>query len=127
MADVFMDLAEAAGGYDKIKPAELYPELIKRKGGFIKQIQTYGLESLRNSNIGKEVDRRCKTDLLWLAGFWTWETNPVGAGQPISENKVTESEYKIVCDFFVQKDPGRSIPQQDTIKTRQLLWPRGGL
>ena len=39
--------------------------------------------------------------------------------------KLTSRVHQPICDFFVQKDDSRTFNQQDSIKNRLLLFPRG--
>lgn len=57
--------------------------------------------------------RRAQTDLFWLA------KNVLGYKEMI------ERVHKPICDLFVQKDPNKPIAEQDEIKLRLLLFPRG--
>jgi|GEM_PF-2432920 len=36
-----------------------------------------------------------------------------------------ESPHRLICDFFVHKNPDKSIAAQDTMKNRLLMMPRG--
>lgn len=56
---------------------------------------------------------RARTDLFWLAK------------EVLGYPDLVERVHKPVCDFFVHKDCTKSIGEQDTIKERQLLDPRG--
>lgn len=38
---------------------------------------------------------------------------------------VGQSPHRQICSFFVQKNPHKSLPSQDTIKKRLLMYPRG--
>lgn len=37
---------------------------------------------------------------------------------------LVESTHRPVCDFFIKKNPNKSIAEQDTVKERLLLYPR---
>ena len=88
-----------------------------------------GSDHIPNSRVGKEVRRRCQTDLFWMARYFTWETNPFSENgtKPLSENKIEEDPYSIFADFFVKKDPTKTIAEQSEVKTSLLLWPRSGM
>lgn len=60
----------------------------------------------------KELRRRGRTDLFWLS------TKVLGYD-------FVERVHGPVCDLFVHKDPKKPFAQQDTIKQRLLLDPRG--
>jgi len=104
----------------------LYDSLLASREDLANRLRGLGTEAILQMPVVQEVRRRCKSDLFWMARYFTWETNPVGADRPVSENLITEEEYRIVCDFFVRKDDRKTITEQDTIKNRLLLWPRGG-
>ena len=55
---------------------------------------------------------RCQTDLYFLA-------------KHVLGKDLVESVHLPVTQFFVQKDPRKTIAQQDTVKERLLLYPRG--
>src|SRR5271154_7582785 len=50
---------------------------------------TAELEKFKQHPFIASVRSRCKKDLVWLTCFWSWETNPEGEGQSISENRIT--------------------------------------
>ena len=77
----------------------------------------------------KEVRRRCMTDLFWMMRYFCWETNPYSENgtRPISDNKIEDDPHAIFCDLFIKKDPTKTIAEQSEVKTRLLLWPRGGM
>jgi len=104
----------------------LYEFITAYREDLVNRLRGLGTEEFLKMPIVQEARRRCKQDLFWMCRYFTWETNPVGSDAPVSENLITEAEYKIICDFFVKKDDSRSIRDQDTIKNRLLLWPRGG-
>ncbi len=87
-----------------------------------------GVDRVPKSNLGLEVRRRCKTYLMWLAGFFLWRSNPISENgyKPFSENIFVEEFYRPFVNLFVKKDPTKPINRQSDIKTRLLLWPRGG-
>jgi hypothetical protein len=86
-----------------------------------------GVDRIPKSDLGKEVIRRCKTDLFWMARYFTWKTNPARIGEGVEQNLIDEAHYRVVCDLFVKKDPSKSLPDQSIHKTRLLLWPRSGM
>ena len=85
------------------------------------------LEKFKESKFVASVRKRCKSDLGWLACWWTWETNPEGEGRPISDNRVTEESHGPIINLFVKKDDTKKLRDQDTRKLRLLLWPRNGM
>jgi len=54
----------------------------------------------------------CRTNLLFL-------------GREIFDKAFTFFTHAAICNLFVQKDPGKEIHEQDDIKERLLLYPRG--
>lgn len=58
-----------------------------------------------------ELRHRAQTDLFFL-------------GKNVLGYDLVERVHKPVCDFFVHKDPRRSIAEQDNVKERLLLDPR---
>lgn len=61
----------------------------------------------------REIKLRAQTELFFLAH------------EILGYEDVTEYTHRQVADFFVHKDPSKSIKEQDTIKDRWLLLPRG--
>lgn len=61
----------------------------------------------------KALRYRAKTDLYFLAK------------DILGYEDLNERVHRPVCAFFVQKKPGLSIAEQDTVKERLLLDPRG--
>jgi predicted phage terminase large subunit-like protein len=60
----------------------------------------------------QRVRYRCQTDLFFLA-------------KEILGKDLTERTHRPVIDWFVKKDPSKTIAQQSRIKERLLLYPRG--
>lgn len=128
MALTFNDLAQQSGGASGIPNDDLYQYLQENRINLTNEAKL-GIDRIPASPLGREVRRRSKQDLFWLARYFTWETNPASDGglKPISENLIDEEHYRVVCDLFVKKDDIKSILKQDAVKTRLLLWPRGGM
>lgn len=84
------------------------------------------LEEFKKHPFIASVRKRCKSDLVWLAVYFCWETNPFSNGQDISENRITEKSHAPILDFFVKKDDTKKLKDQDVHKIRLLLWPRNG-
>jgi hypothetical protein len=126
-SDRFDELYTQYGGYEKIPNKVLYSFLLEVKNNLI-NLSKLGADVVPASSLGKEVRRRCETDLFWMARYFTWETNPHSekGTKSLSENLITEEYYKIVCDLFVKKDKSKPLNQQSPVKTRLLLWPRSG-
>lgn len=82
---------------------------------------------LKDQIWAKETIRRCEQDLMWLAGWFLHETNPETAGNPISANLIRPENHAPFLDFFVKKDKSRPISEQDEIKNRLILYPRGSM
>lgn len=123
----FPELCLKYGSAASIPDAELYEFINSPEArASILNARSMTLEHMRRLPLVGEVRRRCKADLFWMARYFTWETNPHSAGRPVSENIIDEEHYRVVCDLFVKKDDSKPIIEQDTRKSRLLLWPRGG-
>jgi hypothetical protein len=63
-----------------------------------------------------------------LAKYFLWDALSAsdGGSKPISENIFLDPVYDIFSELFVKKDPNVSIQDLSPVKTRLLLWPRGG-
>jgi phage terminase large subunit-like protein len=124
----FEELSEQHGGERQIPNDVLYGYLDTYRGDLINEAKL-GVDRIPQSRLGKEVRRRSKQDLMWLAGYFTWETNPHQEGwKPISHNMILEKTHAVICrDFFIQKDDAKSVKEQSSIKFRTILWSRGGL
>lgn len=76
-------------------------------------------EEIDLARIGKDEEYEshlrhlCQTDLFFLAKY------------VLGYRDVTEKTHKEVAAFFVQKNPDLSLKEQDSIKRRLLLLPRG--
>lgn len=126
-----MRFSEFAANYESpeaIPHDDLYKFLMDHQEDLIAASQL-GIDHIPLSDLGIEVRRRSKRDLFWLARYMTWCTNPASDGgtKDISENRIDEEYYRIVCDLFIQKDDTKSITEQSDVKTRMLLWPRSGM
>lgn len=128
MSDTPESLEKEFGSLRAVPHDRLYDLLTENRQAYAELVQQNGTELLRQSPIGQEVIRRCEQDLLWLAGWFCWETNPEGAGSSQKNNAIVENTHGRLCRFFVQKDKSKPMRDQDKdIKTRELLWPRGGM
>lgn len=123
----FDELSASFGGARSIPNDLLYGWLDASRGDLI-NVAKMGVDKIPGSAMGKEVRRRCKQDLLFLAGYFLWETNPFSEGwKPIAESRITETSHGVMCrEFFVQKDDARPVLEQSPVKKRMVLWPRGG-
>ena len=126
-SDRFDTLHDQYGGYDQIPHEVLYDFLQEIKTDLI-NLAKLGTDTIPKSALGREVRRRTETDLFWMARYFCWQSNPHSENgtKPLSENLITEEDYKIVCDFFVKKDKTKPLNKQSTVKTHLLLWPRSG-
>jgi len=128
MSDTASSLTKEFGSLREVPHQRLYDLLLAERESYAEYIQNNGSEAFLRSPIGLEVVRRCEQDLLWLVGYFLWETNPEGAGQPHANNLIVEETHGRICRFFVQKDKNKALADQDKdLKTRGLLWPRGGM
>lgn len=128
----FSELVETQGGGDPkaIPNAVLYGWLSANQDNLVNEARL-GVDRIPSSLLGKEVCRRAKQDLLFLSQYLLWETNPFSEGGdiPISESRITEASHGLICkEFFVRKDDSKRLLDQDPrVKTRIILWPRGGM
>lgn len=123
----FTDLVLQYGSAPEIPNDVLYDYLETNREDILNECRL-GVERVPKSNLGKEVRRRCQTDLMWLAGFFLWRSNPISENgfKPFSENIFTEEFYSPFVKLFVKKNPDKPLNKQSDVKTRVLLWPRGG-
>ena len=119
-------LYDQYGGYAKIPNGVLYSLLLEGREDLINMAKL-GSDHIPSSNLGKEVRRRCQTDLMWLAQYFTWCTNPASdnGARPFEDNIFNEEDYGSFTKLFVQKDPTKPLNQQSEVKTRLLLYSRG--
>jgi hypothetical protein len=75
---------------------------------------TINLARIREDQAYKnELRLRAQTDLFWLAY------------ELLRYDKLTEANHRAVANHYVQKDPRKPLADQDTIKARLHLDPRG--
>ena len=98
----------------------------KEQKEFLFKAAAEKLEEFKKHPFTTSVRKRSKSDLPWLACYFTWETNPFSNGQDISENRITEASHGPILNFFVKKDDSKKFKDQDARKIRLLLWPRNG-
>jgi len=122
----FVDLQQQYGAPRDIPHEVLYDLLETNRGDLIDAARDNHTSFLA-SDLAVEVCRRSRTDLYWMSRWFTWPTNPEGAGKPISENLVTWEEYGPLLSTYIVKDDSKTIAEQSEIKNRMILWPRGGL
>ncbi len=125
--DRFGDLSKEFGGNSLIPNDRLYSYLLEIREDLL-NVAKLGLAHIPESELGREVRRRCKTDLMWMARYFTWMSNPASDNglRPFEENIFDEEFYGPFTKLFVQKNPDLPLNQQSDVKTRLLLWPRGG-
>lgn len=125
--DRFDELQEQHGGKELIPDEVLYNFLIEVKEDLINMMKL-GLDHVPNSPLGKEVRRRSIADLKWLAKYFLWDAMSVSENGdiPVTENIFLDEQYDVFAELFVKKDPSVPILQASSVKTRVLLWPRGG-
>lgn len=126
MAVTFDNLVHKYEDAWKIPSNELFDYLLLSYEDLINEAKL-GMDRIPNSPLGREVRRRCKQDLFFLARYFTWITNPAFTGIGVENNLIDEAHYKVVCDLFIEKDDRRAIVDQSKFKTRLLLWPRSGM
>jgi hypothetical protein len=123
----FPELVEQFGTPEQIPNENLYFWIMEHYED-LRNEQKLGLDRIPQSALGREVRRRCKVDLMWMARYFTWMSNPISENgvKPFSENIFDERHYGCFTKLFIPKDPEKPINQQSDFKTRMLLWPRGG-
>ena len=75
---------------------------------------------LKDEAYKQRLRRRCQTDLYWLGTVVLVQDD----GAPCYPD-INERTHREVAEFFVHKDPTKSIAAQDRVKQRLLLMPRG--
>jgi hypothetical protein len=125
--DRFDALLEQYGGKELVPNDVLYDFLIEIKPDLINMMKL-GVDHVPNSSLGQEVRRRSIADLKWLAKYFLWDSMSVSENGdiPVTENIFLDPQYDVFADLFVKKDPSVPILQASAVKTRLLLWPRGG-
>ena len=120
-------LYDQYGGYDQIPNEDLYNLLQEGKQDLINMAKL-GSDHIPNSKLGQEVRRRSIADLRWLAKYFLWDAMSVSENGdiPVTENIFLDPQYDVFADLFIKKDPTVPILQASAVKTRLLLWPRGG-
>jgi phage terminase large subunit-like protein len=83
--------------------------------------------ALEKRSLYTEVRRRSKSDLFWLARYFTWDASAHNESGSIDDNGIEEESHRVICEFFTKKDETKSIREQDTWKERLLLFPRGAM
>jgi hypothetical protein len=112
---------------EQIPNQALYELLLMLRTNLINTMQL-GTEHVTKSRLGEEVRHRCQTDLMWMARYFTWCSNPASDNgiRPFEENIFDEEFYGPYTKLFPKKDPSKPINKQSDVKTFLLLWPRGG-
>jgi hypothetical protein len=123
----FSELAERWGSAQQIPNDQLYTYIQDHREDIVNEARL-GVERIPGCPMGREVRRRCKADIMWMARYFTWETNPASENGfiPFSENIFDDEFYGVFSELFIKKDDTKPIREQSDIKTRLLLWPRGG-
>lgn len=120
----FTDYCASLGHTPETLPSSTLYDFIQQSYDEI--VHNAKFKAVPNSPLGQEVRRRCKVDLAWLIEYFCWGTNPYSSDKDIEDNLVTGETHQLLFQAFVQKDPTKTIAQQDTRKDRLILWPRGG-
>ena len=91
MSSTFAELCLQYDGAEKIPHEDLYACLVYFREDLVNEAKL-GIDRLPTSKLGIEVRRRCKTDLFWLARYFTCMTNPFSDGgtKDLSENLIDE-------------------------------------
>ena len=111
----------------RVPNAALYEFLLSIRTDLVNMMQL-GVDHVPGTRLGKHVRHRCQTDLMWLARYFCWCSNPASdnGARPFEENIFDEEFYGPFTKLFPQKDPSKPINKQSSVKTFLLLWPRGG-
>ena len=111
----------------RVPNAALYEFLLSIRTDLVNMMQL-GVDHVPGTRLGKHVRHRCQTDLMWLARYFCWCSNPASdnGARPFEENIFDEEFYGPFTKLFPQKDPSKPINKQSSVKTSLLLWPRGG-
>jgi hypothetical protein len=125
--DRFDSLQDQYGSKENIPNDILYSFLLEIKQDLV-NLSKLGSDTVPTSSLGKEVRRRCVFDIRWLAHYFLWDAIPASDGGilPIEKNIFLDPQYDSIWDLYVKKDPAVSIEKLSPVKTRVLLWPRGG-
>ena len=125
MTSNFDEVVDQYGSPPDIPNEVLYDYLIENKQNIINMSK---IEDVTKFKLGVEVRRRSQRDLKWLAKYFLWDAMSVSENGelPISENIFLDPQYDIFADLFIKKDPSVTILNASSVKTRILLWPRGG-
>ncbi len=98
------------------------------RGLLIEKFGILGEEDFKKYELVQEVRRRAKRDLLFLAKYFLWETNPESVGNDFSSNQMSDTLHQMMCDMYVTKDDSKSVAEQDVVyKNRLILAPRGSM
>ena len=105
----------------------LYEFLVENKQNLL-NVAKLGLDHIPQSILGKEVRRRGQRDLKWLAKYFLWDAMIASENgtKPVTENFFLDPQYDVFAELFIKKDPDVPIKNLSPVKTRILLWPRGG-
>ena len=125
MTSNFDELVDKYGTAEEVPSEVLYEYLVENKQNIINIAK---IDDVTKFKLGIEVRRRSQTDLRWLAKYFLWDAMSASDGgtKPISENIFLDSQYDPFAELFVKKDPDVAIQNLSPVKTRVLLWPRGG-
>ena len=108
--------------YEQVDALDLY-SLIEELRPVFESLHENGI--LETHHLWETIRRRVITD-IYFANLFFWDANPFGGPDtPISENKITLDSHKHVMNMFVKKNPDLSVANQDKIKNRLILYPRG--
>lgn len=127
MTSDFKVLVEEYGGGENIPNRVLYDFLLYNKADLINEAKL-GIDRIPKSNLGLEVRRRSQLDLKWLAQYFLWDSQVASeqGTKPVEENFFLDPQYDCFAELFVKKDPSVPVKKLSPVKTRILLWPRGG-
>jgi phage terminase large subunit-like protein len=103
--------------WQSLSDEELYGKILAARE-FQKSPKAVAAEKFKDGELYKEVRRRSKSDLFFLAKYiigYKGEKNDL----------ILERVHRQMCGLFVKKDDSKSLASQDANKERLLLYPRG--
>ena len=127
MTSDFSVLSKEWGADEKVPNDVLYKFLEQNKKSLINEAKL-GVDRIPISQLGVEVRRRSQRDLKWLSQYFLWDSQVASeqGTKPVEENFFLDPQYDCFAELFVKKDPDVPIKKLSPVKTRILLWPRGG-
>jgi hypothetical protein len=125
MTSNFDELVAQYGTPSEIPNDVLYEYLHENKQNIVNRSK---IDDVPKSLLGIEVRKRSQKDLKWLAKYFLWDGMIASENgtKPITENFFLDPQYDVFAELFIKKDPEIPIKELSPVKTKILLWPRGG-